>query len=172
MNVIYLLLKKNKIIPHNVSKAASVSAKWIIVVMTAVESELIVEAETHQHIKVKRIFSLIIVVTEHLIAVLVSFAELPFLYCGINIIENVFNIMILEFLKNINNMIIYIISVGSICNGINANITTAAKKVNKSIYMLRKALLNRVYYPVFVTYIIKRCFNSQINASSKGITVL
>jgi hypothetical protein len=172
MNVIDLLLEKNKIASHDIIKTASVSAERIIIIVTAVEPELIIEAETHQYIKVKRILGLIVMVTKQLVSVLVGFAELPFFYCCVNVVKNILDIMFLKFLKDLYNMIVYIIGIYVVGNGIDAHITATAKQVNKCIYMLRKALLNGVYYPVFISYIIKRCFNSHINASSKGITVL
>lgn len=62
--------------------------------------------------------------------------------------------MFLKFFKNTNNVIVNIISINGISLCIDADITATAKNINKSINFFGEILLNRVYYPVFVTYII------------------
>ena len=165
-------LENNEIVSHNVIKAASVFAERVVIIVIAVKSKLIIKAETHKYIQVQWVFAFVIIITKSLIAFFVCLVKTPLIYCGVDIFQEIINIILLKSLHNINDMIIYIIGIYGVCLCIDADITPSAKQINKSVYFFGKTFLNGVYDSIFVSDIIKWSFNSHINASLRNIIVL
>lgn len=130
--------------------------------MTGVESELIVEAVAYEHIEVKRIRVLVVVLAELSESFGICLAKVPLGNTAVDMVEYCFYRKILKSLQYIYYMVVDVVGYLYFGFGVYQHIATTAEHIDKCVDVLWKNILQTSYHAMLVADIVERRFVNHV----------